>query len=79
MQEGSQRRVVETEYINLLTDDGFRSIPLPTVQRVRLVNAGLNRELQAALAILATNHDTQKRTLSIAFEGTVAARRGWPT
>jgi hypothetical protein len=31
VQDGSQRRVVETEYINLLTDDGFRSIPLPTV------------------------------------------------
>ena len=70
VQDGSQRRVVETEYINLLTDDGFRSIPLPTIQRVKLVNAELNRELQTALAVLATNHDTQKKTLSITFEGT---------
>ena len=70
VQDGPQRRVVETEYINLLTDDGFRSIPLPTIQRVKLVNAELNRELQTALAVLATNHDTQKKTLSIAFEGT---------
>jgi len=69
VQDGSQRRVVETEYINLLTDDGFRSIPLPTIQRVKLVNAELNRELQTALAVLATNHDTQKKTLSITFEG----------
>ena len=70
MQDGPQRRVVETEYLNLLTDDGFRSIPLPTIQRVKLVNAELNRELQTALAVLATNHDTQKKTLSITFDGT---------
>ncbi|MET0516512.1 MAG: hypothetical protein ABW047_14430, partial [Nitrospiraceae bacterium] len=70
VQDGPQRRVVETEYINLLTDDGFRSIPLPTIQRVKLLNVELNRELQTALAVLATNHDTQKKTLSIAFEGT---------
>jgi hypothetical protein len=72
--DGTQRRVVETEYVNLLTEDGFRSIPLPTVQRVKLVNAALNRELQTALAVLATNHDTQKKTLSITFDGNGSRR-----
>jgi hypothetical protein len=79
--DGAQRRVVETEYVNLLTEEGFRSIPLPTVQRVRLVNAALNRELQTALAVLASNHDTQKKPLSITFDGSGArpARIGYLT
>ena len=79
--DGPQRRIVETEYVNLLTDDGFRSIALPTVQRVKLVNAALNRELQTALAVLATNHDTQKKTLSITLDGsgTRQARIGYLT
>jgi hypothetical protein len=68
--DGPQRRVVETEYVNLLTEDGFRSIPLATIQRVKLVNEALNRELHTALSVLATNHDSQKKTLSITFDGT---------
>jgi hypothetical protein len=68
--DGCQRRMIETEYVNLLTEDGFRSIPLPTIQRIKLVNAALNRELQTALAVLAANHDTQKKTLSVTFDGT---------
>jgi hypothetical protein len=79
--DGPQRRVVETEYVNLLTDDGFRSIPMPTIQRVKLVNAALNRELQTALTVLATNHDSQKKTLSMTFDGSGArqARIGYLT
>jgi hypothetical protein len=56
--------------VNLLTEDGFRSIPLPSIQRLKLVNAALNRELHTALAVLAMNHDTQKKTLSVTFDGT---------
>jgi hypothetical protein len=42
--EGSQHRLIEQEYVTLLTEDGFRS--------------------------LATNHDAQKKTVSITFDGT---------
>ncbi|MGH7165338.1 MAG: hypothetical protein ACREIS_07430, partial [Nitrospiraceae bacterium] len=66
--EGPQRRLVETEYVTLLTEEGLRSIPLLQIQRLRLVNEPLNRELQQALAVLATSHDTHKRTVSITFE-----------
>src|SRR5262245_29107758 len=67
--EGAQRRTVEQEYITLLTEDGFRTLPLANVQRIKLTNAGLNAELHQALAALATNHDAQKKTLSIIFDG----------
>jgi len=67
--EGPQRRLVETEYVTILTEEGLRSIPLLQIQRLKLVNEPLNRELQQALAVLATSHDTQKRSVSITFEG----------
>jgi hypothetical protein len=68
--EGSQRRVVEQEYITLLTEEGFRSLSLANVQRVKMTNPALNAELHQALAALAANHDAQKKTVSITFDGT---------
>ena len=68
--EGSQHRVVEQEYVTLLTDDGIRALSLAQVQRIKLTNTTLNSELQQALAALATNHDTQSKRVSITFDGT---------
>jgi hypothetical protein len=68
--EGSQHRLVEQEYVTLLTEDGFRSFSLANVQRIKLTNPALNAELHQALAVLATNHDAQKKTVSITFDGT---------
>ena len=67
--EGSQHRIVEQEYITLLTEDGFRSFSLANVQRIKLTNPTLNAELHQALATLATNHDAQNKTVSITFDG----------
>ncbi|MDN5942623.1 MAG: hypothetical protein L0H94_12130 [Nitrospira sp.] len=67
--EGSQRRVIEQEYITLLTEDGLRSLSLANVQRIKLTNPALNAELHQALAALAANHDAQKKTVSITFNG----------
>lgn len=61
--------VVEVEYVNLLTDHGLRSIPLPQVQQLRVLNEQLNAELRQALAVLAASHDTQKKTVTLAFSG----------
>ena len=68
--EGTQRRVVEQEYVTLLTEEGFRSLSLANVQRIRLTNPALNAELNQALAVLASNHDAQKKTVSITLDGT---------
>jgi hypothetical protein len=67
--EGAQHRVIEQEYITLLTEDGFRSLSLANVQRIKLTNPALNAELHQALATLATNHDAQKKIVSITFDG----------
>ena len=68
--EGSQRRIMEQEYVTLLTEDGFRTLSLANVQRIKLTNPVLNAELHQALAALATNHDAQKKAVSITFDGT---------
>lgn len=67
--EGSQQHIVEQEYITLLTEDGFRSLSLSTVQRIKLTDPALNAELHQALATLAMNHDAQKKIVSITFDG----------
>jgi hypothetical protein len=61
--------VVEVEYVNLLTDNGLRSIPLPQVQQLRVTNEQLNAELRQALAVLAAGHDTQKKTVTLDLSG----------
>ena len=66
--------VIEVEYLNLLTDTGLRSLPLPQVQQLRVTNEQLNAELRQALAVLATSHDTQKKTVSLDFRGTGSRR-----
>ena len=79
--EGSQHRVIEQEYVTLLTEEGFRSLSLAIVQRIKLTNPTLNAELHQALAALAANHDAQKKMVSIAFDGTGSrqARIGYLT
>jgi hypothetical protein len=65
-----ERRVVEIEYLNLLTDTGLRAIPLGQVQRLTLLNDRLAAELRQALEALAARHDTQKKTVHLVFDGT---------
>ncbi len=67
---GKDKRVVKTDYLNLLTADGLRSLALNQVQRLSLLNPQLESELRQALAVLATGHDTQKKTVVLDFTGT---------
>jgi hypothetical protein len=59
----------EVELLNLLCAEGMRNIPLEHIQRVRLLNPVLDAELRRALEVLASGHDTQKKTVSLAFTG----------
>ena len=59
----------EVDFINLLTSDGLRSISMENVTRIKLTNAKLNTELQHALAVLSTAHDTDKKTVTLHFLG----------
>ncbi|MHC1766061.1 MAG: hypothetical protein AB9869_17465 [Verrucomicrobiia bacterium] len=69
-----EKRTVETEYLNLLTAEGLQSLAMAQIQQVRLLNEELQTELQRALEVLALGHDTQKKTVTLAFTGSGARR-----
>jgi hypothetical protein len=60
---------VEVEMLNLLCSEGIRSVPLSQVLRLRLLNPALEGELRRALEVLATRHDSQKKVVSLTFDG----------
>jgi len=68
-ERAGEKDAVEVEYLNLLTDTGLRAVPLPAVQEVQLSSPRLDAELRQALQVLASGHDTQKKTVRLNFEG----------
>ena len=63
------KEVVEVEYLNLMAADGLRSVPLAQIQRVQIVSEQLKAELQQAIEVLASSHDTQKKGVRLEFDG----------
>jgi hypothetical protein len=55
--------------LNVSTTEGFRSIKMVDIQRVRFLNPVLEAELKRALDTLALSHDSQKKSVSIQFSG----------
>jgi hypothetical protein len=64
-----ENQFIDTDVLNLLTDDGLRSVPMDTVSRLKLVNEKLDGELKKALALLASGHDSDKKAVEISFLG----------
>jgi len=62
-------RAVEKEFITILTADGLRTLALDAITRIRLIDEKLQHELEQALAVLALGHDTEKKSVSLAFAG----------
>ncbi|MEX2187828.1 MAG: hypothetical protein WD875_13570 [Pirellulales bacterium] len=66
---GKDNQTIEVEFLNLLTDKGLRSVSLANVGRIKLVNAELDAEFRQALAVLATGHSTDKKSVTLEFLG----------
>src|SRR5262245_49804698 len=66
---GKDGATVEAAFLNLLTDDGLRSVPLDGVGRIKLKNEKLDKELRQALLILATSKSNDKKAVSLSFLG----------
>ncbi|MGI8979509.1 MAG: hypothetical protein ACR2FY_09810 [Pirellulaceae bacterium] len=60
---------VEVEYLNLLTDDGLRSVPLDGVGKIKLANPKLDAELRQALLVLALGKSVDKKSVTLSFTG----------
>lgn len=66
---GKDGATVEAAFLNLLTDDGLRSVSLDSVGRIKLKNDKLDKELRQALLILATSKSNDKKSVSLSFLG----------
>ena len=64
-----EKEFIDVEILNLLTEEGLRSVPMDTVNRLKLVNEKLDGELKKALALLASGHDSDKKAVEISFLG----------
>jgi hypothetical protein len=62
-------QALEVSYLNLLTEDGLRSVSLDNVGRIKLSNAKLDEELRKALTVLATGKSQDKKAVSLSFLG----------
>jgi hypothetical protein len=64
-----KEQISHNEKLNLLTEQGLESRSLSSIQRIRFLNADLEREFQKALQILATGNDRQKKSVTLSFQG----------
>lgn len=57
------------EVLNLLTEDGLRSVSLDDAQDIRLLDAKLNAELQEALVLLTKARGNDKKVVTLSCTG----------
>ncbi len=71
--------IIEIDVLNLLTDQGLRAVPLDSVGRIKLANEKLDAELRKALAVLASAHAADKKSVELSFlgKGTRRVRVGY--
>jgi len=69
----------EQSVLNLVTDQGLRAVSLDTVARIKLANEQLDAELRKALAVLASGHSADKKSVELSFlgKGTRHVRMGY--
>jgi hypothetical protein len=66
---GKDHNPIDVEYLNLLTDEGLRSVPMESISRIKLLDEKLDGELRQALQVLATGHNTDKKTVTLNLLG----------
>ncbi|MFP4145049.1 MAG: hypothetical protein ACLFV3_07880 [Phycisphaeraceae bacterium] len=66
---GEPAAKVTEHVLTLATGDGLKTVPMSSVQAVKLEDPQLQEELSKALRLLAESRDTQRRPVEIRFEG----------
>lgn len=61
--------VIETDMLNLATDDGLQSIDLSMAAQIQFLDPQLDKEFRDALVLLAGAHSTDKKSVSLTFSG----------
>ncbi|MFP4376815.1 MAG: hypothetical protein ACLFP4_07200 [Spirochaetales bacterium] len=62
-------QAVQRAHVTLLTQDGFRQFRLDDIRTVRFVDSSLQQELEAALDVLASNRQEDRKTVTVRFTG----------
>jgi hypothetical protein len=60
---------VRYDLVNLLTDDGLRSVPLDQVVTIRFLDEEIQNEFRQALQTLARAKSNEKKSVTLNFEG----------
>ena len=66
---GDDGKPILAPFLNLLGDNGLATVRLDGDKTVRLLDERLNREFRAALGLLASGADTQRRQVTLHFAG----------
>jgi hypothetical protein len=67
--EEEKEKKREEDFLNLFANGMFQSIPFSQIREIRLENPRLQKELDDALNTLAKGHDTEKKTVTLNFNG----------
>ena len=75
----NDHETIDVSVLNLVTDQGLRAVSLDAVGRLKLANEKLDAELRKALAVLASSHATDKKSVELTFlgKGTRRVRVGY--
>jgi hypothetical protein len=74
-----EHETIDVDVLNLLTDQGLRAVALDSVSCIKLSNEQLDAELRKALAVLASAHAADKKSVALSFlgKGTRRVRVGY--
>jgi len=65
----TSKLVLKRRTLNLLTDQGLRSLPLEQARKIQLLDKQVAGELRRALDVLAASHDASKKRITIRLRG----------
>jgi len=68
-QQKVKDEVIKVHILNLMTGQGLRAIPFEQIQQIKILDAALDAEFRSALKVLATSHDTQRKSVVLSFTG----------
>ncbi len=66
---GDDEKIVKTPTVNIITDDGIRSVALPDIRKFSILDDKIRKEMNEALAALVQARDQSKKTVTIRFDG----------
>jgi hypothetical protein len=64
-----ENQTIEVAYLNMLTDEGLRSVALDSVGKIKLADEKLDAELRQALLVLAASKSQDKKSVTLNFTG----------